>query len=113
MSVMPDFDLKTQPWRIASGSDGKSIAVQKWLAQQGIRWPDGRGVCRFGRGSWFSNVKEGRQVTDHLMFLGRVVEHPAVPEIKIHFGGMTGKEVVLSADFPTDEELSAWRASLA
>mgnify|MGYP003410181498 CR=1 FL=1 len=110
---MTSFNLKTRPWRVMSRSDSQSIAVQKWLIQQGIRWPDGGGACRFDRVTWFSNVKEGRQVTNHLVHLGRVVEHTAVPEIKIQYAGGPGKEWVIAADFPSAKEISAWRASLA
>lgn len=110
---MTSFNFKTQPWRIQSCSYKKSRAVQMWLFEQGIRWPDGGGACDFPGKTWFSNVKDGRQLVNHLVYLGREVEHPSIPEIKIHYAGGPLKTRVLSADFPSDEELSAWRASLA
>lgn len=110
---MTSFNLKAQPWRVKSCSDMQSRALQKWLFEQGVRWPDGGGACDFPGVTWFSNVKEGRQLVNHLVYLGRVVEYTAIPEIKIHYAGRPANEKVLSADFPSVEELSAWRASLA
>lgn len=36
--------LKTQPWKIRTGSKEKSALVQQWLIDQGMSWEHNKGI---------------------------------------------------------------------